>query len=165
MNFEMIKELYNTDDIAEEFFDLMSTRQRSQSETKVSRVLKLFKKEGTDISKGKIIELFRKLNDAGSGQFITGRRGWPSRFVWDVNLLDLAKKLTGDVMEEDEDDDEEDIDEYIYIEDAEIDEDDFITHSFNLRPDIKLKFKLPIDLSEKEAERLSSFIYSLPMEE
>ncbi len=42
---------------------------------------------------------------------------------------------------------------------------DFLTHKFNLRPDLKVVFNLPLDLTEKEAQRLAGFITSLPMEE
>lgn len=39
---------------------------------------------------------------------------------------------------------------------------DTLPHSYHLRPDFKVTISLPIDLTQKEAERLSLFIQSLP---
>ncbi|MGV3555959.1 MAG: hypothetical protein ACO1OD_11960 [Croceibacterium sp.] len=37
-----------------------------------------------------------------------------------------------------------------------------LTHTYHLRPDLQVSLDLPRDLSEKEAERLSLFLRSLP---
>lgn len=37
-----------------------------------------------------------------------------------------------------------------------------LAHTYHLRPNLKLSMELPSDLTEKEAERLSLFIRSLP---
>ncbi|MBP1862202.1 hypothetical protein [Rhizobium herbae] len=38
-----------------------------------------------------------------------------------------------------------------------------LQHSFHLRPDLQIKIELPVDLTEREAERLARFIQSLPV--
>lgn len=40
-----------------------------------------------------------------------------------------------------------------------------LAHTFNLRSDLVIEIRLPSDLSANEAERLSLFVKSLPMEE
>lgn len=39
-----------------------------------------------------------------------------------------------------------------------------LTHEYHLRPALKVSIELPADITEKEAERLSLFIRSLPCE-
>jgi transcriptional regulator with XRE-family HTH domain len=38
-----------------------------------------------------------------------------------------------------------------------------LDHSFHLRPDLQIKIALPQDLTDREADRLSRFIQSLPV--
>ena len=38
-----------------------------------------------------------------------------------------------------------------------------LVHSFHLRPDFQVSVRLPLDLTEREAERIAMFIRSLPM--
>jgi len=40
---------------------------------------------------------------------------------------------------------------------------DPVTHTFQLRPGLEVEFSLPLDISEREAARLSRFIEALPM--
>jgi hypothetical protein len=42
---------------------------------------------------------------------------------------------------------------------------DWITHTFQLRPDQRVTIKLPVDLTAKEAERLAGFIRQVPFSE
>ena len=153
MDKEELQELYETDDTASAFFDHIATRKRNQSETKVKRILKLLMDEGTEVSRGNMIRLLKNLQELGCGQFVTGRHGWPSRFIWDVAMTNAARIAARE---------EEDIND---IEDGTTEEADFIEHLYNLRPDLELTIDLPVDLTEKEAVRLARFIKSLPMEE
>lgn len=162
MDTEKLQTLYSTDRTAQVFFDLMAKRQRNQNETKVDRILNVLKSEGNPVSRGEIVNLFKALQSIGLGQFVTGRRGWPSRFVWSVQLTEAATAAIGEEAEEVERLDA------VVDEEGEADDShdgDSLTHEYNLRADLSVQFDLPIDLTEKEAQRLAAFISSLPMEE
>lgn len=158
VNETRLKEVYEVSEVAKAFLDHMAARQRNQSETKVDRTLVILSGESIDFARGDIVGLFQHLQEAGCGQFIIGRRGWPSRFVWSVGSLAASRLASGEVQEvEDITTDEEG--------DGGSEREEFASHSFNLRPDLVVTMDLPADLSTKEAERLSLFVRSLPMEE
>lgn len=159
MNEEELKELYANSAIATAFLDHMAARRRNQSETKVDRVLTVLSNEGFEFTRGDIVDLLQKLEEFGCGQFVIGRRGWPSRFVWSVGSLAASRLAGGEIQVVENVTSEEDTVEKI----EEIDE--LITHLFNLRPDLAVNVRLPADLTQKEAERLSLFMHSLPMED
>jgi len=54
--------------------------------------------EGQAFERREIIALFRQLEKAGCGQFVEGRRGWPSRFVWSVGLTGVGRAAAGDAQ-------------------------------------------------------------------
>ena len=153
---QKLRELYEKNKTAQAFFDHMASRQRNQSETKVERIMVLLNAAGNAISRGDVINLFRQLQDAGCGQFVAGRHGWPSRFVWDVESMGAAKAGVGE---------EQEVQSIAPDETSEKESADKISHVFNLRPDLQATFELPLDLTEKEAERLATFLKSLPMED
>src|SRR5260370_14989961 len=77
-NVDMLRQLYKQNPVAKAFFDHAARRERDQSETKVDRILVRLKRDGNEFSRREIIDLFRKLQEQGCGQFVEGRRGWPS---------------------------------------------------------------------------------------
>lgn len=95
-NIDAIRQLYKQDAVARAFFDHAARRERDQSETKVDRILVLLQAEGQAFLRRDIIALFRKLQEQGCGQFIEGRRGWPSRFVWSAGLTSVGRAAAGD---------------------------------------------------------------------
>ena len=82
--------------VAKAFFDHAARRERDQSETKVDRILVLLRAEGHEFRRRDIIALFRKLQEQGCGQFVEGRRGWPSRFVWSAGLTSVGRAAAGE---------------------------------------------------------------------
>ena len=96
-NVEALRQLYNQSRVAKAFFDHAARRERDQSETKVDRILILLKADGNAFQRREIIELFRTLQEQGCGQFVEGRRGWPSRFVWGAEMTSIAKSAAGGV--------------------------------------------------------------------
>jgi DNA-binding transcriptional regulator PaaX len=80
-NTDMLRSLYRDSPVAHAFLDLAARRERDRSETKVDRIWRLLVEEGQVFERREIIALFRRLEKAGCGQFVEGRRGWPSRFV------------------------------------------------------------------------------------
>jgi uncharacterized protein DUF262 len=95
-NIDTLRQLYRQSPVAKAFFDHAARRERDQSETKVDRILVLLRAEGQEFRRREIIDLFRKLQDQGCGQFVEGRRGWPSRFVWSAGLTSVGKAATGE---------------------------------------------------------------------
>ncbi|WP_127475145.1 hypothetical protein [Sulfurivermis fontis] len=159
MKEEDLKDLYGKSEVAKAFLDHMASRQRAQSETKVDRILRVLNDEGFEFSRGDIVDLFQKLEEIECGQFVVGRHGWPSRFVWNASSLTVSRMASGEGPELTE------IEENEEAEELPEEEEELLTHTFNLRPDLTITIDLPQDLTAKEAERLSLFVKSLPMEE
>src|SRR5260370_34072424 len=96
-NIDALRQLYNQSPVAKAFFDHAARRERDQSETKVKRILVRLKRDGNEFQRREIIDLFRKLQEQGCGQFVEGRRGWPSRFVWSSEMTRIARAAAGDL--------------------------------------------------------------------
>jgi hypothetical protein len=95
-NIDLLRQLYQQSPVAQAFLDHAAKRERDQSETKVDRILVLLRAEGHAFPRRDIIALFRKLQDQGCGQFVEGRRGWPSRFVWSAGLTSVGRAAAGE---------------------------------------------------------------------
>src|SRR5256712_5356244 len=95
-NLDTLRQLYAQNPVAKAFLDHAARRERDQSETKVDRILVLLRAEGHEFRRREIIDLFRKLQDQGCGQFVEGRRGWSSRFVWSTGITSVGKAASGE---------------------------------------------------------------------
>ncbi len=71
-------------------------RERDRTETTVERTITILNEAGRKVSRGEAVDLFRRLEDLGCGQFIIGRRGAPSRFVWAVGIVSVGKAAAGE---------------------------------------------------------------------
>lgn len=91
-----LRQLYRDNPVAKAFFDHAARRERDQSETKVDRILVRLRADGQNFRRREIIDLFRKMQDHGLGQFVEGRRGWPSRFVWTTRLTSVGRAAIGE---------------------------------------------------------------------
>ena len=94
-NIAVLRELYAQNEVARAFLDHAARRERDQAETKVDRILILLRADGHEFRRREIIDLFRKLQEQGCGQFVEGRRGWPSRFVWSTKMTSIGKTASG----------------------------------------------------------------------
>jgi len=153
---EDIRRLYQEKGSYKAIFDRFAAREKGASVTKVDTLL-LY------APKNDIIALFRRLEAYGCGTFIAGRKGHRSRFQWTARPRDVgraARDQTVGVVAQIHDDepDEEDLAEG----EPSVDEDVFI-HPFQLRANRTVQFVLPKDLTTAEAERLATFIRSLPL--
>jgi hypothetical protein len=155
IDIDRLKSLYQNNPAAQLILDQAARRQRNQTETKVDRIVALLAAGGHEISRGDIIDAFRSLEELGAGQFVTGRRGWPSRFVWSVGMVSVGKAAAGEPQEIES------------IPDESFEEQTasgMLVHSFYLRVDAPVIIELPIDLTKAEAERLGNFVRTLPIE-
>ena len=73
-NLAGIKELYKRNSIARDFLDHAAQRERDRTETTAERTISILADAGRKISRGDAIDLFRRLEELGCGQFVIGRR-------------------------------------------------------------------------------------------
>ncbi len=159
MNTTALREAYSTNQALAAICDELASRQRRQQKTKLRRMLSLLE-QTTDNppKKHQLIAAFRVLEDLGVGKYVEGRHGHPSRFEWSVNTLEACRAAQGEEVEAMQ----------FEVDDADGTEDheeNILDHYFNLRADYQLELQLPIDLSKEEAERLATFVRSLPLED
>jgi len=93
---DALRQLYKDNPVARAFFNHAARRERDQSETKVDRILVRLRADGHNFRRREIIDLFRKMQDQGLGQFVEGRHGWPSRFVWSTGLTSVGLAAIGE---------------------------------------------------------------------
>ena len=88
---EAVRVLYSEDSDAKRLFEWAASRQRDARETSVERMM-----QKLGILRGTAIKLARKLKDAGCGEFVVGRKGRRSRFIWAFSLISLGKVAAGE---------------------------------------------------------------------
>lgn len=146
-----LKKLYRSSNVAQAFFDLAAQRKNDQQETTVERAIDSL---GNRFDRSKVVDLFRNLQQLRCGTFVLGRHTHKSRFVWGVSMISVGRAATGEISEI------EDINE----PDEEEIESEFLIHTYHLRADLHIDINLPVDLTQREAERLAMFLKSLPFE-
>lgn len=159
-----LKGLHSSDKVARLIFEDFASRQRSQKETKVEAILQRLDRQGDTIPRPPVIRVFKSLQNLGCGRFILGRGSKPSRFRWDYDLVSVGKAATGSPgsehgirrVDEGGEEDEEPNEEINGPKRR------GIPHQYQLRPDCRIEFVLPVDLTAREAERLGEFIKTLP---
>ena len=138
--------------------DVMAARQNNQTETKLHSMLTIVNRDPANaIRKWKLIAAFRELEVLGCGQYVEGRHGHPSRFVWNAEYGSsmICRAAQGQPIHGNPETVSDDTDKAS----------DLLDHYFNLRVDYLLELTLPVDLTASEAERLACFIRSLPLSE
>lgn len=163
-----LQALYKKDEVARRLFDNLASRQKDRRITLASRAATL-----AGASHGEVLNLLRKLDELGAGEFKVGRRGSKTRIEWLYSQRGLGQAAQGAAVQP-EGIEEIDPAELEDIEgeapeppeaEAEAGEGEWIGHTFQLRPDVRLTIKLPVDLTSKEAERLAGFIRQVPFDE
>jgi hypothetical protein len=151
-----LRDLYAKSPTASAFLDHAAGRRYNQSESKVDRVLHILGEAGHEVHRNDVVAMFRELEGLGCGQFVVGRRGWPSRFVWAGAITSVGRTATGEEAEVEAIGDD--------AADAEAPDEagDTLAHSFHLRPDLTVELRLPPDLTPDEARRLAEFVRALP---
>lgn len=153
-----IKHLYESDDNVRSLLEELGGRVKDQAETTAARASKL-----TGAAYYEMVAAMKALEGAGAGTFIAGRKGNKTRIAWEYSTRSLAAAARGEgnlaEMESDaviEDDEQSEA-----IDAAEGD----VIHEFLLRPGRKVRLSLPENLTDREAERLGTFIKALPYED
>lgn len=159
MNVELIeglKRLYGRDPTAKVLLDKLSERKNGATLTKAKRAATISGEEYR-----RVIAVFKELEELGLGRFVAGRKGHDSRMEWAFDVRTLgpvargAKMALEEVPFDAEDDDETNGRET---------ESGLIMHAFQLRADCSVEIKLPVDVTQKEVERLGMWLRSIPFE-
>lgn len=148
---DQLKALVATNETVANLLNIFSTRKRDVRETTVEYGAKL-----ADVEYNEMLAAMRALAAAGAGEFKVGRRGGNSRIEWDYSIRSLAAAAMGHGLPTAV----EDIDDIW----GDIEESD-VVHEYLLRPGKRLSISLPVDLTQREADRLGQFISSLPFED
>lgn len=154
-----LRELYSGDSTAKLVFHDLARRRRNYTETSVDRMAQRIQRD-----RRAVIRVFRKLEEAGCGEFIVGRSGYKSRFIWHVEMISVGKYAAGQEAPIGE----VDLTEPPEPEDGDLEEvgsertSNVIQHSFQLRPDTTVVLRLPADITAGEAARLADFVKALP---
>jgi hypothetical protein len=159
-----IKILIGSSEVAKSFFEHLAGRVKNYRTTTVERAMAI-----TKFGRREIVDLFKQMTDLGLGHFIVGRRTGVSRFEWSVRMGDIAKAGFGEFELDDieplKSEELDELENEETEEEIEVETTGLVKHSFALRPgSAPVVFYLPVDLSEHEAQRLSRFMLSLPVE-
>ena len=144
-----LRELHKSDEAARIILDDFAGRINNQRVTEVDQLMRRLR--SADLSRASVIRFFKTLDELGHGEFIVGRKGSASRFRWISDPIDVGKAAQGEDLS------------IASMPEPEAPASDMVTHQFNLRPGMPVTIDLPADFNEKEAERLSGFLRSLPL--
>jgi hypothetical protein len=76
--------------------DHFGSRQRNQNVSPVGSLERALDASGTPSARHLIIASLRRLDSLGVGRFVPGRKGYPTRFEWDVKSLYTRELAKGD---------------------------------------------------------------------
>jgi hypothetical protein len=149
---KLLSNLYAESESAKAILNDFAERFRKRHVTTLDQVLNRV----AGVSRSEAIRVFRSLQGIGCGEFIEGRKGHPSRFAWTDDLTAVGRAARGEVpsvspLEEEEEEDDNGKKNVFERE-----------HPLELRDDYIARVRVPADLTEREAERLATFIRSLP---
>lgn len=157
LNPEAIRTVYAKSANAKALLDHFAERQKNASETAVDTVLSTLNRGGLEATRNEIVSILRDLEEAGAGQFIVGRKGHPSRFVWQgssTEIGNIARNSAPTRTGQQEPLAKPSVEEVSA----------FVKHPFLLRPGTSIYLELPGDLTVVEARRVADFVLSLPFE-
>jgi hypothetical protein len=157
MNMDQLRQLYASSSAARCFLDYFASRERNASTTKIDRLLQVAQEREEPVGRPEAIEFLRRLEDIVCGRYVEGRRGHPSRFAWDVSLIEVGQAASGNSIKVsllNDDETEASVDSRVAM----------LPHDYRLRADLIVRFSLPANLTGAEAHRLAEFIKTLPFE-
>lgn len=164
---EAVRQLSQNRQDFKEFFRILSSRQRNRSSIDIDSLVKNTNENIGAQGRKLAIEFFRKLEEIGVGDFKVGRRGMPTRFIWSVPMLEVIEVAQLVVSNEAIDNGLEEVEPLKSTTSLSIEEDSkpkVLTHKYILRQTFTVTINLPVDLTGSEADRLSAFIKTLPLE-
>ena len=107
---------------------------------------------GVKITRAEIAEVFKKLEDLNCGEYILGRKGHGSRFIWEVNNTEVGRAASGETTK---------IESIAKNVCADENDTPTIKYKFRFRRDFSVEFELPDDLTDDEAKHIGAHILTL----
>ncbi len=151
--------LYDNDDAARALLEHFANRKNDSRLTTVENLQRVGTRTGIELSRQQVISVLQSLESAGCGDFIVGRRGKSSRFIWKVSTAAVGDLARGAQVHRSE---LSRPTESVFSGE----EGDIVVHQYHLRPGLKpVRLELPIDLTVTEAARLAMFITTLPLDQ
>jgi hypothetical protein len=100
INLEGLKKAYAEDAEVRLLIDHFGSRQRNQNISPVETLERALDAAGTPLARHLIIAGLRRLDALGIGRFVPGRKGYPTRFEWDMKSLQVRALAKGyDLLE------------------------------------------------------------------
>jgi hypothetical protein len=158
VNVALLRELYDRTPVNHAFFDWLANRERPRSETKIDTVEAMLDARGIEHDRAELTRLLRELEETGCGDYVAGRRGRQSRFLWSHNLISVGRTASG--VEDHPTPLAPRVNSRAPVRAVHRE----IAHVFNLRPDFRVALALPQDFTREEAERLAAFVRTLPFD-
>jgi hypothetical protein len=149
---ELLRALYSADENARALFDWAVDRQRDVSGTTVDRICEI-----TAANRNSAVELAKKLDEIGCADFVVGRRGAKTRLEWKFSLKELGNVAAGHSNQLSP---QEDSDEAVAASNLV----EMRSYRFPLRSDLEISVSIPVDLNQREAQRLANFLQTLAVE-
>lgn len=141
VNTNELKALYINDKAAKVVLDTLSGYRRSVRESKLEN---LCAEIGGQLTYAEVLAVARKLEKAGVGDLIVGRKGGSTRMRWELPVMNISKYASGEI---------EDV--------SAPPKTQMVEHSYMVRPNVIVKFDLPSDITTSEAQRLGDFVRTL----
>lgn len=143
LNLIEVQKLHDSKPIIQSLFKYWKSYSRNVASHKAYR---LFSEVSEIANYNELVAALRDLQNNGCGQFILGRRGQESRFVWadDISMTEVVYKITGGTVETSP-------------------EERTIARVFKLartNGELNIKIELPANFNEREANRLCDFVRS-----
>jgi hypothetical protein len=156
-----LSEIATKSPTAEAIVKTLASRKNNATATELDAIVNSPEVEKTGARpnvKRDAIVFFRDLEKIGYGQFVVGRRGRSTRFIWSRPLRDLATQAVAFLSASDADQPTPPE----MLRPQREGPPSQIAHSFAVRPALSVTFELPEDLTAAEAERLANLIRNIP---
>lgn len=157
----VLSELASRDYVARSTFDLiMKGMVNTYPEINVEELHTALSRELGNVAKSQVLSLLRVLEEQGLGELLLGRRGSKTRFRWQSDPRELLAKegfrvepLSACVMD----------DAMGPSTSSDAGSALLVAHRFRLRRGLDVELNLPEDMRPEEADRLASFVRTLPL--
>lgn len=91
LNQEIIQKIANENQTSKDVFSALRERVRFTRRTNMDKFESDLLGQGFKIESRQYFDIFKKLEDAGAGRIVFGRKGNPTRFTWNYDLKDVAR--------------------------------------------------------------------------
>lgn len=80
-------------------FEMLADRQRINNKTNLDQFFVYLRNRVPNASDSDLMSVFKSLEELGYGSIVYGRGNNPTRFLWNYNLSDVARKELGEDVE------------------------------------------------------------------